>query len=454
MWGPSVAALTTSYHPTDVSSYVTGDPAGLGATINYGDLYSNCTSRPANYTYSSACDGSAASCSSAQSVVLSQYLDDTKHCYPELKYPDGLQAYRSSWSTCDSANGGGHLLALFDPPRALIAGGALAGATATQIPETPASAAPVSLPPQPGPSQTPPPTTPPARSGPGNDPGGQAPADSKPADPSPQAEVSSGSSAANSAAASSKSADPNSRNSALVNDGSENDPSSQNAKSSNQNADPSKQNAGTTSPDDNASADSQPVPTAAQAPDQQASVAPASSGMAINLPFSQQNAPNSSPKTNDSPTTPAAPSIQPTTIQGYIIESAPAPSAVLIDGQTVSYGGSTVQIAGTPVALRLNGNLAIGSSTISAFYPTAAAASIGPVASNIITTLGIGGFINSGFNGGMNTPTTTWGLSGQPNGTAGPNRSAQPFTGDGNRIAARWEVIGMVLIGTRMLVGL
>ena len=56
-----------------------------------------------------------------------------------------------------------------------------------------------------------------------------------------------------------------------------------------------------------------------------------------------------------------------TTVQGHSIEHNPSAESITIDGIAILKDGDTTQLAGTPVALQPNGDLAIGSSTISAF---------------------------------------------------------------------------------------
>lgn len=61
-----------------------------------------------------------------------------------------------------------------------------------------------------------------------------------------------------------------------------------------------------------------------------------------------------------------------TSIDGYTIQAAPTGSLIIINGQSVVRGAGTATFSGTPVALHSNGDLVLGVSTHSAFYPSIA----------------------------------------------------------------------------------
>ena len=72
------------------------------------------------------------------------------HCYPYLSYPTGLQSVNPAWASCDSNACGGHLAAVFDPPRTLEPANALVpGPTQGPTPTVSASPGPVASDPSP-----------------------------------------------------------------------------------------------------------------------------------------------------------------------------------------------------------------------------------------------------------------------------------------------------------------
>lgn len=181
--GPTYARYTTSYAESDVSSFRLNQP-GLPHTIDYADLFSNCTARAANYTYPRpSCEielgdsivNEYPSCVS-QINLLSQSMNyDQIHCYPYISYPSGLQAVNPAWATCVDSSDGGYFAEIFDPPHALTSVHDLVP-TPTK---DPGNAVPVASPSQPLPSKT---TSSPSisltASGPKDDPSEEDPTDS------------------------------------------------------------------------------------------------------------------------------------------------------------------------------------------------------------------------------------------------------------------------------------
>lgn len=77
--------LTRAYAQSKILSFPT--EGAFPETINYADLFSNCTTRAAGYT----------------SSVDTIQLFDQQHCYPVLVLPSGIQAADPAWNMCDSA---------------------------------------------------------------------------------------------------------------------------------------------------------------------------------------------------------------------------------------------------------------------------------------------------------------------------------------------------------------
>ena len=64
-----------------------------------------------------------------------------------------------------------------------------------------------------------------------------------------------------------------------------------------------------------------------------------------------------------------APPLLATTVDGHYIQAASTPGVILMDGQSVTRGADAITIANTPVALKSDGNLVIGTSTIQNLLP-------------------------------------------------------------------------------------
>ena len=87
------------------------------------------------------------------------------------------------------------------------------------------------------------------------------------------------------------------------------------------------------------------------------------------------------------PSSLAPPSIPFTTsIGNYVVANIPSsPNAILVDGQTISYGTPSATISGTPVAYQANGNLILGTATISNVLPSNAYLSPSPPPPAVLT---------------------------------------------------------------------
>ena len=133
--------MTLSYEPSDISTFDDGHQG----TLDYANLFSNCTTRAADYSYPQpACESStnwldSPSCNSQIDSLASLDSFDQLHCYPYLDYPSGLQAVDPAWSTCVDTNYGGHFASVFDPPHALTPAPAL-GPVPTKSPSPPGAA--------------------------------------------------------------------------------------------------------------------------------------------------------------------------------------------------------------------------------------------------------------------------------------------------------------------------
>lgn len=75
---------------------------------------------------------------------------------------------------------------------------------------------------------------------------------------------------------------------------------------------------------------------------------------------------------NDAPTNyhpAAAPVPFTTTIGGHVVQVQSSPSAILVDGNTVTRGHGSITVSGTPIALQQDGNLVLGTSTVRDLLP-------------------------------------------------------------------------------------
>ena len=69
-----------------------------------------------------------------------------------------------------------------------------------------------------------------------------------------------------------------------------------------------------------------------------------------------------------------------TTIGGHVIQAAPLPGNIIIDGRSVTRGGGSIAVSSTPIALHLDGNLVLGTSTVPNFL-----SNLGPIPATVVT---------------------------------------------------------------------
>lgn len=75
-----------------------------------------------------------------------------------------------------------------------------------------------------------------------------------------------------------------------------------------------------------------------------------------------------------------------TTVDGHLVQAVPSSSGiVLVDGQRITMGGDTSSINASPIALHVNGDLVLGSSTIANFIPPSSAALYFTIGSETLT---------------------------------------------------------------------
>ena len=77
------------------------------------------------------------------------------------------------------------------------------------------------------------------------------------------------------------------------------------------------------------------------------------------------------------------PVLSDTVIDGHTIQATQSQDTIVVDGQSIVRGANPITASGTPVALRSNGDLILGTSTLPGFIPSASAAP-----SNVITAAG------------------------------------------------------------------
>lgn len=150
------------FDPSDVKSYGSDAQYEMKLdTIDYAQLWSNCTGTEANPTQvlideppcETQTNSDGSSCQAQESRYLFSRAQDRIHCHPYLSYPPGLLEADSAWKTCADWPDGGHSVLLFDPPRTLAPATAMVPAP-TQDPNRSRSASPASSPSDPGPSKT------------------------------------------------------------------------------------------------------------------------------------------------------------------------------------------------------------------------------------------------------------------------------------------------------------
>ena len=254
------------------------------------------------------------SCVSQVDSLASLLTFDQVHCYPYLDYPSGLQAVNPAWSTCVDTNFGGHFASVFDPPHALTPAPALAPAP-TKTPSLP-GAAPASPATNPTPAKT------------------SAPQITRPVDGAPDQ------------LPADKSPPPGNDPSVGSDTPSEQDPPV--------NGDPF---IGSPSPTGEAQTD------------------PGKEGSDPIEGLHPSVAPQAGQATASQKSIEYPPAILPgpiaTTVQGHVIQAVSSSSGgILFDGQFIAPGAASTFVSGTPVALKTNGDLVLGSTTLQHFIPT------------------------------------------------------------------------------------
>lgn len=165
----SPTTVTVAYAPSVVKSFGHYGEDTIAEPIDYADLWSNCTSREANYSMPLPdCQNRMTqigthtdhSCEAEVSKVFSVDDEEVLHCYPRIAYPAGLETVNRAWENCTSTMEAHFTAMLFDPPRTLGVATALnptlAQGTSTSDSAAPASVALASLP-----TKTIPPSIPP-----------------------------------------------------------------------------------------------------------------------------------------------------------------------------------------------------------------------------------------------------------------------------------------------------
>ena len=122
---------------------------------------------------------------------------------------------------------------------------------------------------------------------------------------------------------------------------------------------------------------------ASQVSGHQISVDPVASNIVVDgqkYPLPPPNPSSSDPGQNDPVNDPVSSN---TVIDGHIIQATQSPDTIIVDGQSVVRGANPIMASGTPVALRSNGDLILGTSTLPGFILSASAAP-----GEVITTAG------------------------------------------------------------------
>ena len=337
--GQTYASVTVAYAPSDLSML---SPAGNFdvVEINYAELFTNCTSYASNFTAQSDAD------------FLMQ------HCYPSLTYPaTGLRSIDPAWANCDTDL---YLNYIHDPPRALVPATTL-GPGPTGDPKASTIASPAPVIPPPVPSKTDPPSGSPSASNAENDTPATPPTDPHslgdppPANPPPESSVSNGSEepsitpfAIPVAGEIGWSGTVINSNSVIV-----------------------------------AGATVVAGAPASQVSGHQVSVDPLASNIIVDgqvHPLPPPNSPSVDPGQNDPVEDPI---LSNTVIDGHIIQATQSLDTVVVDGQSIVRGANPIMASGTPVALRSNGDLILGTSTLQGFISSASAAP-----GKVVTTAG------------------------------------------------------------------
>ena len=331
--------MTIAYAPSDLSTY----PFNAEGTqeINYADLFTNCTGY-------------------ANNIAIQRSDPDylLEHCFPSLKYPStGLQSIDPAWANCDTD---GLLDYINDPPRALLPATTL-GPGPTGDPRASTNPSPAPFIPPPVPSKTDPPSGSPSTSSAGNDTPETPQTDPHsigeppPANPPPESSVANG--FVGPAITSFAIPVPEevgwsgtviNSNSVVV-----------------------------------AGATVVAGAPASQISGHQVSMDPVASNIVVDgqeYPLPPPNPSSSDPGQNDPVNDPVSSN---TVIDGHIIQATQSPDTIVVDGQSIVRGADPIMASGTPVALRSNGDLIFGTSTLPGFIPSASAAP-----GKVITTAG------------------------------------------------------------------
>ena len=345
--------MTVAYAPSDLSTLV-ATPTYDVKKINYADLFTNCT-------------GDASYFATQSDPYFLQ-----KHCFPSLTYPTtGLQSIDPAWANCDTDY---LVLNFINDPRALLPAPTLGpGPSEDPIATTSASPAP-SIPP-PVPSRTDPPSGSSSVSNPGDntpetpvtDP--HSLGDPLPANPQPESGVANGSE------------EPSITPFAIPVPGELgwsgtviNSNSVVIAGATLLAGAPASQISGDLVSVDplasNIVVDGQAYPLSAPNP---SSSDPGQNDLV-------EHTVSSNPEQNDPVNDPISSN---TIIDGRIIQTTQSPDIIVIDGQQIVRGANPIMASGIPVALRSNGDLILGTSTLPGFIPTASAAP-----GKVITTAG------------------------------------------------------------------
>lgn len=388
--GPTYARLTQSFAPAEILTQPAGQMVGNYVTLNYNDLFSNCTSRNPNQSYQMpACAtqlwGTAnqigglesSSCRTEIASIEAEEVLEQSHCYPSIYYPTTkLQEAIPAWTTCIAPK----FEPVFDPPRTLVVAAAMVPTPTSDIRQSQA-AAPASTVDPPAAFKTPPPIQPTIATGSGNDPPGKdPPANDPPANNPPANNPPAAKPSASIPAENDPSANEHSGNGWPPDDPPNDSPSAQ--EHSDDPSEYSRPSFAVPIPDGHtlsgfiinpssvvvAGSTIAAGASAVQVQGHQVSMDPVASNVVVDgqahaLPTAASLPP--SPLYDDSILTPFS-----TTANGHNIEAVPTSGIVLVDGQSITRGAGSITVANTPVALHANGDLVLGTSTIQGVLPS------------------------------------------------------------------------------------
>ncbi|KAK3169865.1 hypothetical protein OEA41_009249 [Lepraria neglecta] len=425
--GSVIESATIPYAPTALQAWGLddiehGEIIVYDQTIDYGSLFSNCTTQ-SNFNYGAAahCDSGQTDsvCMSSQSQVWSSLRSLGQHCYPQLLFPfETLIEMVPAWSSCNKAPW------VYDPPRALVPTAVLAGVP-TKGPDPPITAAPASqisepvapmtLPPSRVPA-TGPAKTPPSVADPIDPEGSKTPAlagtqiGQFPTNDSPEPASSLGITLPQSGQSDPEADDapsntdspldefPSNRDSRPV------DPAPAQPRVSMPTfalnlGDGQTLSAALVDPTAVLVGDStiEPGGPAVQVLGHQVSVDPAASDIVVDgeehaLPL--QTSPSTIPTGavvagfgyGDSDSNIAGSPGPTTTLDGHFVQALPSGSgAILVDGQRINIGDPPTSVSGVRIALHENGDVVLGSLTISQFLPASPTVSYFTVGGQVLT---------------------------------------------------------------------